>query len=99
MCLNIGMVQLESSAKWRSLIMDFSNISDWLFTPSILITILIYTVLIPYFVFRPIARKAGYSGWWAITILIPLLNIIIIWVFAFAKWPALKVNKSLQSED
>jgi hypothetical protein len=57
--------------------------------PSIaqLITILLI-ILVPLFIFRPIAKKAGYSGWWALAMLIPLVNIIIIWVFAFSKWPA-----------
>lgn len=36
-----------------------------------------------------IVGKAGYSKWWAIVTLIPLLNIIFIWVFAFSKWPIL----------
>jgi hypothetical protein len=52
-----------------------------------LITILLI-ILVPLFIFRPIAKKAGYSGWWALAMLIPLVNIIIIWVFAFSKWPA-----------
>jgi hypothetical protein len=34
-----------------------------------------------------IVRKAGYSGWWATILLIPLVNIVMIWVFAFADWP------------
>jgi hypothetical protein len=52
-----------------------------------LITILLI-ILVSLFIFRPIAKKAGYSGWWALAMLIPLVNIIIIWVFAFSKWPA-----------
>jgi hypothetical protein len=34
--------------------------------------------------------KAGYSRWWALAIFIPLVNLIIIWVFAFARWPVEK---------
>ena len=34
-----------------------------------------------------ILRKAGYSGWWILISLIPILNIIMFWVFAFARWP------------
>ena len=32
-------------------------------------------------------RRAGYSGAWSLFLLIPLVNIIMIWVFAFATWP------------
>lgn len=35
-----------------------------------------------------IARKAGFSGWWSLLMLVPLVNIAMIWVFAFVKWPA-----------
>ncbi|ADK86322.1 conserved hypothetical protein [Desulfarculus baarsii DSM 2075] len=35
-----------------------------------------------------IVQKAGYVRWWALVILVPLLNLVFIWVFAFARWPA-----------
>lgn len=35
-----------------------------------------------------ISRKAGFSGWWSLLMLIPLVNIVMIWVFAFVQWPA-----------
>lgn len=35
-----------------------------------------------------IASKAGFSGAWSLLMWIPLLNIILLWVFAFSKWPA-----------
>jgi ATP/ADP translocase len=34
-----------------------------------------------------ILRKVGYSGWWVITSLIPIVNIVMFWLFAFARWP------------
>ena len=39
-----------------------------------------------------ILHKAGYSGWWSIVMVIPVVNIAAIWVFAFADWPALKAG-------
>ena len=39
-----------------------------------------------------ILRKAGYSGWWSLLTLVPLVNIAMIWVFAFSDWPALKAR-------
>ncbi len=34
-----------------------------------------------------ICRKAGFSGWWALTTLFPPVFAIMIWVLAFAAWP------------
>ena len=36
-----------------------------------------------------IVRKAGYSGWWALLYFVPLVNIAMLWVFAFSYWPSL----------
>lgn len=38
----------------------------------------------------PIAKilsKAGYSGWWTIAAFVPLLNLVLLYVFAFSRWP------------
>jgi uncharacterized membrane protein (DUF373 family) len=40
-----------------------------------------------------IVRKAGYSRWLSLLLLIPGLNIVLIWVFAFAKWPAERAER------
>jgi hypothetical protein len=34
-----------------------------------------------------IVRRAGFPGGWALLALIPLVNIVMLWIFAFAKWP------------
>ncbi len=36
-----------------------------------------------------IAHKAGYSRFWALIVFVPLINLIMLWAFAFARWPAL----------
>jgi len=41
-------------------------------------------------VFGRIVNRAGYSRWWLLTAAVPLLNLIMLWVFAFADWPASK---------
>jgi K+-transporting ATPase A subunit len=38
-------------------------------------------------VFGRILNRAGYSRWWLLTMVVPLLNLIMLWVFAFASWP------------
>ena len=37
-----------------------------------------------------IVSKAGFPGAMSLLMLIPLVNIIFIWVFAFVKWPVEK---------
>jgi hypothetical protein len=34
-----------------------------------------------------IVQKAGYSGWNVLWMFVPVANIVLIFVFAFAKWP------------
>ncbi|WP_323118131.1 DUF805 domain-containing protein [Burkholderia alba] len=51
----------------------------------------IITVAIVALVIYPyvrIIRHAGFSGWWILTAFVPVLNFIMLWVFAFVKWPA-----------
>lgn len=36
-----------------------------------------------------IVSKAGYSGALSLLLFIPILNVLLIWIFAFSKWPAL----------
>jgi hypothetical protein len=61
--------------------MGFGGISIW----QILILLILF--IIPVVVFGPVAKKAGYSRWWSLTMIIPLVNLIMLWVFAFVKWP------------
>ncbi|PZQ77785.1 MAG: hypothetical protein DI563_02570 [Variovorax paradoxus] len=35
-----------------------------------------------------IVSKAGFHGGWSLLLLVPLLNVVAIWVFAFVRWPA-----------
>ena len=37
-----------------------------------------------------IVRKAGYSGWWVCAGVIPLVNVVMLFAFAFADWPVLR---------
>lgn len=36
-----------------------------------------------------IFKKAGYPGWASVLLCIPMINIVVLWWFALAKWPAL----------
>jgi hypothetical protein len=35
-----------------------------------------------------IVRRAGYSGAWSLFALVPGVNLVLLWVFAFIRWPA-----------
>jgi energy-coupling factor transporter transmembrane protein EcfT len=35
-----------------------------------------------------IIQKAGFSGWWILTLFVPILNVIMFFIFAFTPWPS-----------
>jgi membrane-bound metal-dependent hydrolase YbcI (DUF457 family) len=51
---------------------------------SILVLVWIAIVLIPCW---RIVQKAGFNGAFALLGLIPVVNLVLLWVFAFMKWP------------
>ena len=54
-----------------------------------LIALVVFVLFVWAFVavFGRIVNRAGYSRWWLLTLFVPLLNLIMLWVFAFASWP------------
>lgn len=63
---------------------------------STILFILIFTLicmLMAYLIFGPILKKAGFRKWYAIVMIIPFVNIIATWWFAFTKWPVLEQTK------
>jgi len=52
----------------------------------VIIAVLFAITVVP---FIRIFQKAGRTGWWAVLMVIPLVNIIVLWIFAFSTWPAL----------
>lgn len=50
------------------------------------IVVLVLTVL-NVFAWVRILAKAGYSGWWVVAGFVPVVNLILFFVFAFAEWP------------
>jgi hypothetical protein len=45
-----------------------------------------------------IVRKAGYHGAWSLIILLPLVNLVAVYVFAFSDWPALRRRRTRQDD-
>ena len=50
------------------------------------ILILVALMVIPYW---KLWQRTGHSGFWGLLMIIPLVNIISLWVLAFKRWPAL----------
>lgn len=53
----------------------------------VLIAVYAVVIVVSIVVYVTIVRKAGYSGWWVLTAFVPLLNLVMIAVFAFSEWP------------
>jgi hypothetical protein len=54
--------------------------------------VLFLAIVFVFFSFWPWARvfsKAGYSPWWCLTVYIPIVNLIVLFWFAF-DWPVLQ---------
>jgi len=51
--------------------------------------IVVLLLVLPLWFFSRAVGKAGFSPWWVLLAIVPIVNIIMLWVFAYAKWPAL----------
>jgi len=51
--------------------------------------VLVFLVALPVLLwaYSRIAARAGYSRWWALAVLVPLLNIVVVLAFASSTWP------------
>ncbi|HZM67973.1 MAG TPA: hypothetical protein VFC16_16910 [Nakamurella sp.] len=43
-----------------------------------------------------IIRRAGYSGWWVLVLIVPLLNIVMLLIFAYKEWPIQRELRELR---
>lgn len=48
--------------------------------------LLAYAFLVCFPIAR-ILRRLGLAGWWALLAIVPLVNLLALWIFAFARWP------------
>ena len=49
--------------------------------------LIILIVISPVFAMANIIKRAGLSPWLALLLVIPIVNWVFIWVFAFMRWP------------
>ena len=50
--------------------------------------IVIVIMFIPILFFGPAVKKAGFSRWWVELSLVPVVGLVLLWVFAYARWPS-----------
>lgn len=55
-------------------------------TPFLIAAAIVYLVLPALFFWR-IVDKAGLPKWWALAALVPVVNVIALWLFAYSEWP------------
>jgi Kef-type K+ transport system membrane component KefB len=60
------------------------SLSIWHLTALVILVLIVWAFVA---VFGRIVNRAGYSRWWLLTMVVPVLNLITLWVFAFASWP------------
>lgn len=54
---------------------------------AMIIYMAVYIVLIVVPIWK-IMEKAGYNGAWSLLSIVPLVNLVALWIFAFSKWPS-----------
>jgi hypothetical protein len=50
--------------------------------------ILVPLLVFPVWLGARIAARAGFSRWWGLAMLLPLVNLVLVWAFAFSSWPS-----------
>ena len=59
-----------------------------------MILLVVFTVAV--IVWWKICKKAGYSGWLGLLMIIPIANLVLPLVIAFSEWPVLREIKALK---
>jgi hypothetical protein len=63
--------------------------SQWLGVPELIVILLVGVVVI-WLPWSRIFSKAGYSSWLSLAMFVPLVNIILLFWFAFSEWPIIR---------
>lgn len=56
------------------------------------ILVLIAIGLVPVWCAWQVAGRAGFAPAWSLLLLVPVVSLVVLWVFAFADWPALRAQ-------
>jgi uncharacterized membrane protein YhaH (DUF805 family) len=58
-------------------------------SPSLVTLLALVLLAVPMVLMSRVLRRAGYSPWWVLLVLVPLVNLVALWVFAYMRWPAI----------
>lgn len=66
----------------------------------LIVLLVVYLAMFIVFVWADvrIIRRAGYSGWWFLICLVPLVNLVMFLVFAFKEWPIQRELAQLRAQ-
>lgn len=73
---------------------DLSGFSTGAIVVGGIVAVAIWVVFIIAYV--KIISRAGYSGWWILIMLVPIVNIVMLLVFAFKEWPIQRELRELR---
>ncbi|MFQ5938989.1 MAG: hypothetical protein ACE5KL_02830 [Alphaproteobacteria bacterium] len=73
--------------------MEGFSIWHWL----VVVMVVAIFVALPAWMTVRILSKAGRSSLWCLLLFVPVVNIVMVWVFAFALWPALEASAATPS--
>ena len=51
--------------------------------------VVVLLIILLFWPYAKILSRAGYSPWLVLILLVPIVNVIAIWLFAYANWPNL----------
>ena len=63
---------------------------------ALFIVVLLVLVVVPYW---KLWQRTGHSGAWGLLMVVPLVNIISLWVLAFKRWPALDGGERAMTDE
>jgi hypothetical protein len=74
----------------RDLIIAFERFVE---SPSPVDLLALAALAIPILMAARVLRRAGFSRWWALLVLVPVVILIGLWLFAFVRWPAVDSDR------
>ena len=63
----------------------------------VLLIVYLAVLVVMVWAYVNIIRRAGYSGWWVLIGLVPLVNLVMFLVFAFKEWPVQRELAALRA--
>lgn len=71
------------------------TLADWLHAlrrlavdPTAVEGLALLLLAVPLLMIARVLRRAGFSRWWVLLVLVPVVNLLALWWFAYARWPA-----------